>query len=862
MGQKKENSKKESSNFHFNKNVQEAQQEYMDALRAQNRKSNTPDDPLINMEATKDRTGTSQTKNPSNKWRKEEPPKSSGRNERRGSSNFHFNKNVQDAHQEYINAFRTQGYQMNTLDLKINSANDTSKEKLDTSQIMNPSNKWRRVGNLGSLATQVAGRYTYASSAEGSDFAQGVRISSEMYGTAALLALDSVRHTLSNRMATEMNYHIEDYNQALAKHGDDFVKKYSMGGKVKNRDNISTMYEGYRAMVNHSLLHKGKRTMNLKFDSVPSKNMVVQLSSFLMKNKDILSQEDIVHIKRMMQLCRIDNVRPVHGRLHAVRRQGMLKIMRYGSQTDAGHALFTSFNFAQRAIRTFRIGVRAARVSAHAAHMGALLSMKAAAWAAAKISSKIPESIKNTQVIKQVQKGKEVIDSVAGKGRKVTRKARNTTRNVRNVYEKVRNFGKDPFHLKRNARRAGDRAKKGIINRLNKTFLRKPIKYVGKGFRAVNFIGSAIGRLVSVAMSLVSTLFSILMFALVLMILLALVISVITAIISTVASLFDFTSTEEEIRDAALDQIETCYDLQNTSISNILSDSRYRNVSLNYVDVRDDAAYEKKENQPVYPFTETTNSAEILSMATVYFDFDLEEAGVSKVKNYVRNLYNGSHITTVVEKEYKEIETYIDDKGKEQQREITYIDADVTLTSYYFNALFECSLQSGTTGVLAGTEVSEQVWNYFRSIGFSEQATAGIMGNMYQESRMNPAALQNGVGPAAGICQWEKYGAAGTRWGNLQAFAQSRGKNWTDLQCQLDFLVMELNGGDPTTKYIMDRDYGGLANFKRATDINWAVEAFERSFERAGIPNMQVRYTQANAYYAMYHGREVVNEEK
>lgn len=833
MGHSSGNDKKEGNGAYFNKNVQDAQQEYMDAIRAQNRKMNTPDheeDPYVGGQ----KTDTSKT-----------PPPS---------------MQAEGCHTHSSQGKRPNVPLTNALDFRINAVAG-QKEKLDTSQIMNPSNKWKRVGNLGSMATLVAGRYAYGSSAQGSDFGQGARMSTEMYGTTAALVSGALRHTFSNRMATEMNYHIETYNQALAKCGNEYVKAFSLAGKVKNTDDIKTMYEGYRAMINQSLLHKGKRTMDLRFDSAPSKDMVVRLGSFLRKNKDILSSDDIVHVKRMMQLCRINTVRPTHGRLHEIRRLGTLKLYRYGNQTDAGYALFTSLNFAQRATRTFRIGVRAARVSAHAAHMGALLSVKAAAWAAARVSTKIPDNIKKSKVVKTAEKGKNAVDTVIGKGRKVTRKGRNATRNVRNVYDRVRSFSRDPFHLKKNARIIGNRAKNGIINKLNKTFLRKPIKYVGKGVRAINFLGNAIGHLISVTMSLVSTLFSILMFALVMLLFLAVIVSVITSIVSTIAALFDFTATEEEVRDAALEQIATCYDLQNTGISNILSDSRYRNVSLNYVDVRDDAAYEDEDHQPINPFTETTNSAEILSMATVYFDFDLEDAGINKVKNYVRDLYNGSHITTVVEKEYKEIETYIDEDGKEQKREVTYIDADVTLTSYYFNALFECSLQSGTAGVLAGTEVSEQVWNYFRSLGFSEQATAGIMGNMYQESRMNPSALQNGVGPAAGICQWEKYGAAGTRWGNLQAYAQSKGKSWTDLQCQLDFLMMELNGGDVTTKYIMDSNYGGLQNFKNATDINWAVEAFERSFERAGIPNMQVRYTQANAYYAMYHGREVVKEE-
>lgn len=42
------------------------------------------------------------------------------------------------------------------------------------------------------------------------------------------------------------------------------------------------------------------------------------------------------------------------------------------------------------------------------------------------------------------------------------------------------------------------------------------------------------------------------------------------------------------------------------------------------------------------------------------------------------------------------------------------------------------------------------VWNFFRSNGFSEEATAGIMGNIQQESSFDPACIQNyGKGPAA-----------------------------------------------------------------------------------------------------------------
>ena len=130
---------------------------------------------------------------------------------------------------------------------------------------------------------------------------------------------------------------------------------------------------------------------------------------------------------------------------------------------------------------------------------------------------------------------------------------------------------------------------------------------------------------------------------------------------------------------------------------------------------------------------ETTNSAEILSMATVYFDFDLEDAGERKVKDYVKKLYNGSHQTTIATRTYN----FTDEDGDPY----TVTDADVTLTTYYFNGLFDCEL-TDSYGTLSGTTTTMQVWNYFRSAGFSEEATAGIMGNLYQESGVDPTCIQ------------------------------------------------------------------------------------------------------------------------
>ena len=153
-------------------------------------------------------------------------------------------------------------------------------------------------------------------------------------------------------------------------------------------------------------------------------------------------------------------------------------------------------------------------------------------------------------------------------------------------------------------------------------------------------------------------------------------------------------------------------------------------------------------------------------------------------------------------------------------------------------------------GVFIGDTNAEIAWNYFRSLGFNEYATAGILGNLYGESGIDPTKYQQ-PGPGRGIGQWE----VGGRHDILVKFAAERGKPWTDLAVQLEFIWYELNGGDAATVYFLNRDYGGLSNFMNAKSVDWATEAFEYSFERASIIRMNDRKAFAHQFYDQFAGR-------
>ena len=106
------------------------------------------------------------------------------------------------------------------------------------------------------------------------------------------------------------------------------------------------------------------------------------------------------------------------------------------------------------------------------------------------------------------------------------------------------------------------------------------------------------------------------------------------------------------------------------------------------------------------------------------------------------------------------------------------------------------------------------IWNYLKGKGFTDYAVAGIMGNLYAESGLNPENLQNNFeatlgmndhqytmavdnhvydnfvkdGAGYGLAQWTFW----SRKEGLLNQARSRGKSIGDLTNQLDFLCSEL----------------------------------------------------------------------
>lgn len=155
------------------------------------------------------------------------------------------------------------------------------------------------------------------------------------------------------------------------------------------------------------------------------------------------------------------------------------------------------------------------------------------------------------------------------------------------------------------------------------------------------------------------------------------------------------------------------------------------------------------------------------------------------------------------------------------------------------------------------------IHSYFKEKGLNEYGIAGLMGNLFAESGLNPKNLQNSYESVLGMNDnayvtavdngtytnfiYDKAGfglAQWTYWSRKKAlleFVKARGASIGDLQVQLDFLWKELSEG-----YV-----GVLAVLRSATSVLEASNAVLLNFERPANQSEGVQKKRAG-YGQMY----------
>ena len=126
------------------------------------------------------------------------------------------------------------------------------------------------------------------------------------------------------------------------------------------------------------------------------------------------------------------------------------------------------------------------------------------------------------------------------------------------------------------------------------------------------------------------------------------------------------------------------------------------------------------------------------------------------------------------------------------------------------------------------------VWQFLKSKGYSEQATAGILGNMDQESGIMPDIDEGGGGPGYGLVQWTSPIAGESGRAYVQRLLGQAGisGDYRNINTQLQLLEWHMHNG----QYIPSAAYPySVAEFKALTDIGTATMAFEANFERPAV---------------------------
>lgn len=156
----------------------------------------------------------------------------------------------------------------------------------------------------------------------------------------------------------------------------------------------------------------------------------------------------------------------------------------------------------------------------------------------------------------------------------------------------------------------------------------------------------------------------------------------------------------------------------------------------------------------------------------------------------------------------------------------------------YYTAIQKAQLAKKIYGKYT---TADYIWKSLRQAGFSEAATAGILGNMMSECGGHTLTLQWGIyGPGHyGLCQW-----------SARYVPQIQG---ADLKTQVDYLISSMDNsftyfsGGPMT----------VTKFKKLTNPEDAALYFAKYYEVCGNAGYSKRQTNARTAYNYYKGAPI-----
>ena len=148
---------------------------------------------------------------------------------------------------------------------------------------------------------------------------------------------------------------------------------------------------------------------------------------------------------------------------------------------------------------------------------------------------------------------------------------------------------------------------------------------------------------------------------------------------------------------------------------------------------------------------------------------------------------------------------------------------------------------------LANIGELEKWWGYLGEQGYNEVERAGVMANIYAESRGNPGAVNpdDGGMESMGAMQWR-----GSRNSALRAFAQDRGTAVNTFDSQAPFLMSELRGSE---------SQNAARAFDGATTPGEAATGFAQHVVRPAAEHIPQRAGYADQIYGHFTGQDIAS---
>lgn len=388
-------------------------------------------------------------------------------------------------------------------------------------------------------------------------------------------------------------------------------------------------------------------------------------------------------------------------------RFGRRKLHKYGRQESTLNAMFMTGALLRHTKNVIQniltIAQNVKFLVKNAAKLASLAAAKASiklskTKLAKKVKEKLPDSVKKKHAERRKKKRER-------REKKARRKKRR--REYKDFIDKV--IDKVP-HPARFVKNKIQHAKASVISFLTRGKY-NPLRLLGKAFNAAN----RIKNMIIMAVSLV--------------VLVYFIILIILLFLTSVGAKYSVESNSDKINEFCLKKIETLYKEQQKSLASYNENGAYRHVKIKKVDKKSNSMYNDDLG-----FTETTNTAEMMAMAQVYFDFDLDDASEEDIGAYLSGLYSGSHTMDIKEKDH-----YTNDK--DGKKVLDYTDAEITVTTYYFDDLFDCVLGSsgmyGSESPMAGQAVDipqnyKQMWTVTEYDKFNWVSDCGKLFKMWK----------------------------------------------------------------------------------------------------------------------------------